>query len=185
MTYVKKRLAPVLAAGFAAILTSCTQAPQQPASQPTSASPATQAAAAQGTPWPQSGGAPAVAPAPSGLGSSQFKENPAVRCDLLEVKRVSGNALMVRWRVVNTADQQITYDFSWEDIYFIDPTENKRYSYLTDSEGKRILDTKWGAIKPGEQWLSWAKFPAPPATSSKISLSIAGFAPFEDVPVTP
>ncbi len=184
MTKERKHLAAVLVAGFAATMTCCTQAPQQQGSQPTSSSPAAQTAA-QATPWPQSAPPQAVAPAPAGLGSSQFKENPAVRCDLLEIKRVSGNALMVKWRVVNTGDRPITYDFSWEDIYYIDPAENKRYSFLTDSEGKKILDTKWGSIKPGEQWLSWAKFPAPPATSTKISLSVAGFAPFEDAPVTP
>ena len=183
MTTGRMCLMAVLVTGCATGLIACSA---QPAQQPAQATPPTQGAPAnQATPWPQTGAQPAVAPAPSGLGSSQFKENPDVRCDLLEIKRVSGNALMVRWRVVNTGAAPVSFDFSWEDIYYIDPAENKRYSYLTDSEGKKILDTKWGSIKPSEQWLSWAKFPAPPATSTKISMSIGGFAPFEDVPVAP
>ena len=155
---------------------------QQPLQQPAQAPPPTQA------PPPAQAAAPAaapIAPAATGLGSNQFAENPAIRCDLLEVKRVSGNALLVRWRVVNTGAGQITYDFHWENLYYIDPAENKRYSYLTDSEGNKILDAKWGGMKPGEQWLSWAKFPAPPTTSTKISVNIGGFAPFEDVSVAP
>jgi hypothetical protein len=35
------------------------------------------------------------------LGSAQFGADPDLRCDLLEVKRVSGGALTIRWRVVN------------------------------------------------------------------------------------
>src|SRR5207244_6866486 len=119
--------------------------------------------------------------------------NPDLRCDLLEVKRVSGGAVIVRWRVVNTAaaatglaaDQAkpIYYDFDWKDIYYIDPAENKKYNFLTDAEGQRILDVFWGNLKTGEQHGNWAKFPAPPATSKKISVNIPKFPPFEDVPV--
>jgi hypothetical protein len=124
--------------------------------------------------------------APAALGSAQYSANPQIRGDVLEVKRVSGNALLVRWRVVHAgAEPSINYTFDWKDIYYIDPAENKKYGFLTDSEGGRILDAKWGSMRPGEQWLSWAKFPAPPPTSTKISLSIGGFAPFEDVPVAP
>lgn len=138
----------------------------------------------------QTAAAPTAAPsttpitaAPTGLGSAQYNADPDLRCDLMEVKRVSGNALMVRWRIVNTGAKGIYYNFDWKDVYYIDPAENKRYAYLSDSEGNKILDIKWGSINTGEQWLAWAKFPAPPPTSTKISISIGGFAPFEDVPV--
>lgn len=150
---------------------------QQAAASPPQAAPPTQAAA------------PVAAPAatvPVALGSAQYSESPQIRCDVLEVKRVSGNALLVRWQVVHAGAQpQINYTFDWKDIYYIDPAENKKYGFLTDSEGERILDAKWGSMRPGDQWLSWAKFPAPPPTSTRISLSLGKFAPFEDVPVAP
>jgi hypothetical protein len=156
-------------------------APPPPAQQAAATVPPQAAAPTQ----PAVTAAPAAA-APAALGSAQYSANPQVRCDILEVKRVSGNALLVRWRVVHAGtDASIQYSFDWKDIYYIDPAENKKYGFLTDSEGNRILDAKWGGMKPGEQWLSWAKFPAPPATSTKISISIGGFAPFEDVPVGP
>jgi hypothetical protein len=179
MSKSRRRLTALLVAGCSAGVISCSQqAPQQPAQAP---------APTQATPLAQTAvpAAAQVAPAANALGSNQFASDPAVRCDLLEVKRVSGNALMMRWRVVNTGAKVAHYDFQWEDLYYIDPAENKRYSYLTDSEGKKILDTKWGSMQPNEQWLSWAKFPAPPPTSTKISVSIGGFAPFEDVSVAP
>ncbi len=175
--------AVVLLAVCVAAASACQKPAPQPApqaappAQPAQAAPPPQAAAPVAAP---------AAPAPAALGSAQYSANPQIRCDVLEVKRVSGNALLVRWRIVHTGfDPQVSYTFDWKDIYYIDPAENKKYSHLTDSEGERILDAKWGSLRPGDQWLSWAKFPAPPTTSTKISLSLGNFAPFEDVPVAP
>ena len=102
---------------------------------------------------------------------------------------------MVRWRLVNTTQQAsagltatqtkpIYYDFDWKEIYFVDPAENKKYGFLTDSEGNRILEVYWGNLNAGEQHGNWAKFPAPPPGSNKISVNIPKFPPFEDVPVS-
>jgi len=141
--------------------------------------------------------APQTAQAPSNsvIASAQYSQNPDLRCDLLEVKRVSGGALLVRWRVINTggggtsgltatAAKPIRYDFGWNELFFIDPAENKRYQFLTDSGGNRILDVWYGDLEPGQQRVNWAKFPAPPPSSAKISLSLPKFPPFEDVPVS-
>ncbi len=157
-----------------------------PASQPLAAAPSAPATA------------PAAAPMSAGtaMASAQFSGDPNVRCDLLEVKRTSGGALLVRWRVINTAGSQAGgglaatapkpahYDFNWPELYYTDPAENKKYAFLTDSEGAKILDVFWGNLAPGEQRLNWAKFPAPPATSTKITVFIPKFMPFEDVPVS-
>ena len=135
------------------------------------------------------------APSNSALATAQYSQDPDLRCDLLEVKRVSGGALLVRWRVINTggggssgltatAAKPIRYDFNWEELFFIDPAENKRYQFLTDSGGNRILDVWYGDLAPGQQRVNWAKFPAPPPNSTKISLSLPKFPPFEDVPVS-
>jgi hypothetical protein len=134
----------------------------------------------------------AAAPAPASttaasstpIATGNYSGNPAIRADLLEVRRVSGGALLVKWRVVNTSDKPAGYDFNWGDIYYVDPAENKKYGYLTDSEGNKILDVWYGTLQPGEQRGNWAKFPAPPPTSNKISISLPKFPPFEDAPVS-
>jgi hypothetical protein len=165
--------------------------PAQPqAAAPTSAPANTQA----NTPASSQASAPAAAPASAApvIASAQYSADPDLRCDLLEVKRISGGAVMIRWRVVNTrgsgqsglvAGQQkpIDYGFSWEQLYYIDPAENKKYNFLTDADGQRILDVWSGSLDPGQQRASWAKFPAPPATTKKISINIPKFPPFEDV----
>jgi Cytochrome oxidase complex assembly protein 1 len=130
---------------------------------------------------------PAPAPAPAAPGSvianKQYSNDPNLRCDLLEVKRVSGGALLARWRIVNTGTKAVGYDFGWDDIYYIDPATNKKYDNLT-IDGKKILDMWWGSLASGEQHTMWVKYPAPPPTSKRISLNVPKFAPFEDVPVS-
>lgn len=165
------------------------------AAQPQQTAPAAQQSAPTAAVPPASQSAPVAAPAV--LASAQYSADPDLRCDLLEVKRVSGGALRIRWRIVNTAGTQqqtglvaggqaksIYYDFGWPELYYIDPAENKKYSFLTDSEGNRILGVFMGSLAAGEQRLNWAKFPAPPPTSTTISVNIPKFAPFEDVPIS-
>ncbi len=140
--------------------------------------------------------APAPAVAQTVLASGEFSDDPSLRCEILEVKRVTGGALNIRWRIVNTAGgggsglvaggqtKPIYYNFGWDELYFIDPAENKKYQFLTDSGGTRILQVFHGNIAAGQQRTNWAKFPAPPASSTKISITIPKFAPFDDVPIS-
>lgn len=182
-------LAVVLVAGAAGALAACV--PQQSGAPPQTtppAQPALSASAAPAAAPAATAATPLAAPAapaagPAAIASGQYSADPALRCDVLEVKRVSGGALRAQWRIVNTSAKPIYYDFSWGDIYFIDPAENKKYAFLTDTEGNRIIDVFYGSVPPGEQRLSWAKFPAPPPTSTTISLNVPKFAPFEDVPI--
>src|SRR5438132_819702 len=83
----------------------------------------------------------AAAPTSSTIASATYSLDPNLRADLLEVKRVSGGALLVKWRIVAAGgDKPIHYDFAWTDLYYVDPAENKKYGYLSDSEGNKILD---------------------------------------------
>jgi hypothetical protein len=68
--------------------------------------------------------------------------------------------------------------------YLVEPAENKRYGFLTDSEGQRILDIFEGQFDVGAQKVQWAKFPEPPATSTKLTVTIPKVTPFEDVPLS-
>lgn len=166
---------------------------QTPPPQPVATAPAPSAAAP--APVAQPATAPAApAPAPAAvLASGEFSNDPQLRCDILEVKRVSGGSLTIRWRLVNTVGQpqgmvaaepkNIYYTYSSPQLYYTDPAENKKYGYLSDSQGNKLIQVYEGYYKPGQQTVNWAKFPAPPATSKKISVQIPNFPPFEDIPV--
>ncbi|HEV8131388.1 MAG TPA: hypothetical protein VGQ81_09045 [Acidobacteriota bacterium] len=193
----KSTLAVILLSSLLAPTLSGCQKTETPQAQPTTtAQPAQSSTAPVAAPAGIPASAPATLPAPGKvIASAQYSADPDLRCDLLEVKRVSGGALLIRWRLVNTVGAQqtglaatqpksISYDFGWGDIYYIDPAENKKYGFLTDSEGNRILDIFWGSLAAGQQRVNWAKFPAPPPSSNKISVNVPKFPPFEDVPVS-
>jgi hypothetical protein len=153
-------------------------APQAPVA--TSPAPASQPPAAGPAPAPSP---PAIRP--TVLASQEFNSDPTLKCDVLEVKRVSGNALLVRWRLSKVAATGRPYHaFEWDDTYFIDPVENKKYFGLRDSAGTWIAQGRNMTYDSGDQQAMWIKFPAPPATSNKIMFVFPGFPPFEDLPVS-
>jgi hypothetical protein len=187
--------------GLAVGLASCSKSADS-GSAAASAAAAQSAGAAAASPA-VSGAATAALPAagpiaaPTAIASAQSSLDPNLRADLLEVKRVSGGALLVRWRLVNTTSapssglvanatpKPILYNsWGWNDLYYTDPAENKKYSFLTDTDGGQLLDVYIGSYNAGEQRDNWAKFPAPPGTSSKVTIYIPKFPPFEDVPVS-
>jgi hypothetical protein len=164
-------------------------AAQPPAPAPVAPAPVAPAPTASA---PVAPAAPSPAPTPV-LASGEYTNDSQLRADLLEVKRVSGGSLTVRWRVTNTAAQsqgmvatepkKISYRYHYNQLYYTDPAENKKYQYLSDSQGHQLLQIYEGEYAPGQQRGNWAKFPAPPATSKKITVHVPNFPPFEDVPV--
>src|SRR3990172_5743372 len=73
--------------------------------------PATSAPAQPAQPAAAPAAAPAPAPSPpvspaAILASAQYSADPDLRCDLLEVRRISGGALLIRWRLMNAAGGQ-------------------------------------------------------------------------------
>ena len=173
-------------------------APEQaPSPAATAAAPQVAGAAAPAASAPPApvASAPAAPPAQSVLASQDFSTDPNLRGDVLEVKRVSGGALLVKWRLSRPAaasgaglaaptdDKGIHHSFSWSGVYVTDPAENKKYSGLKDSQGSWIGQGDNKTYAPGQQQVMWMKFPAPPPGSTKISFVFHGFPPFDDLPV--
>ena len=140
--------------------------------------------------------APVADVAPTVLARQPFHSNPGLYCEVLEIRRVSGGAVLLKWRLVRAsatvgsavADEKgIWHTWSWSDVYFTDPAENKKYSGLKDTAGSWLAQGPSGghSYKPGGQQAMWMKFPAPPETSAKVTFVFPGFPPFEDVPVGP
>jgi hypothetical protein len=203
---------PIAVAAMLAV--GCSQPSGQPAPAPASANPPAAAAATApptqstaASPGPPAAAAPpasAAAPAPAAtdqagptehvLASQPYNQNPQLRCDILEVRRVSGGALLIRWREIRPGaqnaglaagqEQGIAHSWSWNGVYFTDPVENKKYLGLKDSAGDWLGEGNDKTYGPGDQQMMWMKFPAPPPTSNKISFVFPGFPPFEDLPVS-
>ena len=140
--------------------------------------------------------APVADAAPAVLARQPFNADPGLNCEVLEIRRVSGGAVLLKWRLVRASatagsvvanEKGIWHTWSWEDVYFTDPAENKKYSGLKDTAGSWLAQGPSGghSYKLGGQQAMWMKFPAPPETSTKVTFVFPGFPPFEDVPVGP
>ena len=137
----------------------------------------------------------AAPPAQAALARQEYNEDPDLRCEILEVKRLSGGAMLVKWRLsrpASTAPPALTkataatirHDWSWNYVYVTDPAENKKYFGLKDSAGAWLAQGETKYCAPGDRQVMWMKFPAPPETSAKIAFVFHGFPPFEDLPVS-
>jgi hypothetical protein len=106
--------------------------------------------------------------------------------DLVKVA-VTGDILTVTLRC--SSDQRInTESFKLDDIGVVDDATAQRIGVLKDNNGNWLASNPSGnsiqvgcEAKPG---VLWAKFPAPPATSKTVSITLPEVAPFDGVPVT-
>ena len=162
------------------------QAQPQPSSQPAAeAAPAAQ-------PAPATEAAPAAAP-----NALVQEHETGVEVTLVEAKRTGGDSVTVKWRYRNATPKDVKIakgGTSWLDAYqltadafLVDPVNKKKYLVITDAEG-RPLTSKHGdwqgvTLEPGQAINAWAKLPAPPADVEKVSVTIEGVPPFEDVPI--
>ena len=125
-------------------------------------------------------------------------ESGGVDVALMEAKRTSGNTITVTWEYRNKTKEkkQLTKERTgWMDpyrlsygTYLADPPNKLKYPLLTDDE-RRPIAAKVGVannfiyLKPEGKIVNWAKYPAPPAAVTKISVFIDGVQPFEDVTI--
>jgi hypothetical protein len=186
--------APQPAAQQAAAPASQAQAPAQ-AAQPAPAAtpaPADAAPAAAGT------NAPAAAASPAAASSAFVQEHETgVEVTLVEARRTAGDSVTVKWRYRNTLPNEVKIakgGSNWSDAYqltmgafLIDPVNRKKYLVITDSE-RNPLTSKHGdwqgvTLAPGQVLSSWAKFPAPPPGVEKVTITLPGVPPYEDVPI--
>jgi hypothetical protein len=126
---------------------------------------------------------------PSVLASGDDTEGWGMRCEILEVKRVSGDALLIKWRIIGAQSDAVRYDWpqgSNDEAYYIDTVRNRKYSVLTAGSFVDRIGALLHAqtIQPNQQRMAWAKFPAPPITTKKISIYIHSFTPFEDITIS-
>ncbi len=176
------------AANAPVVQPAATTAPAQPVPEP----------AATPTEAPVTPAAPAVPPAAQAPASAFVQDHETgVEVTLVDVRRTGGDSVTVKWRYRNTQPAEVKIakgGSSWVDPYrltmeafLVDPVNKKKYLVITDAE-KIPLTSRHGdwqgvTLASGQTLSAWAKFPAPPADVEKITVTIPGVAPFEDVPI--
>lgn len=122
-----------------------------------------------------------------------IQTQPATQGDL-EVDVIKAAAkegiLTIQLAYRNKGDAEAALHYAWQDVYFLDTQDKKKYQVLKDSQGTFLAAPDDGyreinAKVPGAgKLIVWFKFPAPPASTTKINLVVPGVLPFEDLPIS-
>ncbi len=142
------------------------------------------------------GSAVAATPAAqvSGVIQTQEANVEGVVGELTECRRAEGVlTIKVRFRNSATKPGHLTFT-NWnasaqDNPKFYVTAGNKKYFMLADSDGTVLSSNAMGNgvdanLAPGQTYLWWAKYPAPPADVKKVNFMMPLTAPFEDVPIT-
>jgi predicted secreted protein len=118
-------------------------------------------------------------------------ERTGVRAEIMELKRTSGDVLTLRFTVVNEGSERLDIrhvlnERDASQIHLIDAANQKKYLVVRDSQNNCVCSEPGAAsryLDPGQALNLWARFPAPPAEVSEVSLVLPRFIPV-DVPIS-
>ena len=179
----KKEEPKVVAPAQAVLAPPTVQAPLPPA-----AAPVPQAAASA----PPASAAPQAAPVKP-LASADG-EAPGSRIEVQELKRVSGDTMMLRFALINDADVPLrvgfnfgamsSYDYdSVAGVHLIEPVGKKKYLVVRDSANNCDCSRGVKDVAAKSRVNLWARFPAPPDSVEKIVVVVPKFSPMDDLPI--
>ncbi len=168
-----------------------------PSTPPVETQPAATAAQPAATPAPSPGVAESPAAEQAGVIQSQETTAAGIVAELTECRRKEG-VLTIKARFRNTSNKNsnltlIHYPAEGDHQRYYFTAGNKKYFILKDSEGTYLSSNSNGnstgnstelRLEPGQTFLWWAKYPAPPADVKKINFFMPVTPPFEDVPIT-
>jgi hypothetical protein len=116
---------------------------------------------------------------------------PDVHADILSLKRTEGGLLTLRIAFANDSGGEIkNKEFpgggAVDRLALFDFANKRKYPVLYTSDGACLCTTlnPLTASAPGTRIL-WAKFPAPPASVTRVSLMFPDAEPVDDVPISP
>jgi hypothetical protein len=115
-------------------------------------------------------------------------QTPGSKIVVTSLKRDAGGTVTLRFQLANDGDKTIkTYGvlgeyFALDNVHLIDAANKKKYLVVKDDAGKCVCSELKDDVVKGSRFNLWAKFPAPPADVSKVSVIVPGFEPV-DVPI--
>lgn len=143
-------------------------------------------------PVPPAAPAPAATPAPPKPIATTDGETPGLRIDVMQLKRVSGDAVMLRFTVYNNSDKVYSGDsfygsegYTTDGVYLVDLDGKKKYLVVKDSEDKCLCSRGIQGIPAHGSAVLWAKFGAPADNVTKLGVVVPHFVPMDDVPLAP
>jgi hypothetical protein len=131
---------------------------------------------------------PTPSPTPAAAAAIQTQQGPKGNTVSLNRVAVTGDIMTVSMTFSGSDNCCVHIDV--DDVAVIDDATAQRIGVLKDNTGKWMaapLESQGKTVQPDDYdspSVLWFKFPAPPATSRTVSITVPGVAPFDAVPVT-
>lgn len=133
--------------------------------------------------------APASTPATGAYETNGTDDDFKFNVRVIELRRVSGNSVLLKLAVTNTG--QANGSFSLlnvtrnKSIYVVDTQTQQKAYPLQDTKGTALASQPIYSFDPRQTIEIFAQFPAPPATTQKLTIYFPGASgPIADVPIT-
>jgi hypothetical protein len=145
-------------------------------------------------PAPRPEAAPAPVPVSQAAVLAEAKaEWPELTIQVVDVSRVDGT-LVVQFRFANAAARSFQFGDRFAadpadretlaDVALVDPSGRRKCFILRDRANRPECSRDLAPLEPGETRLLFARFPAPPAGTSRITIQIPHVPDLREVPVT-
>jgi hypothetical protein len=144
----------------------------------------------------------------SAVAAAEKGDLPGVTLVVNQLRRSDPNTVTTVFTIANKGAEAFSFDWTWGEfgvvkvgdalsfdvsgVYLVDAQGKKKYLVLRDATNRCICSTgiyrSGEAIKgldTGKEATMWAKFPAPPASVSKISLAVPHFPILDGLPLAP
>jgi hypothetical protein len=160
----------------------------------TAPSPTPASSAPEQADLPASSSAPASSARPA-LATADG-EKPGVRVEVQELKRTSGDTLSLKFALINDSTESFDFGYalieqgktndynSISGVNLIEGVGKKKYFVVRDTEGACLCSRGLSSVTSKSRVNLWAKFPAPPAEVSTITVVVPHFTPMEDVSIS-
>lgn len=136
-----------------------------------------------------------AAPAAAAIASADGEKS-GLRIEVTELKRSSGDTVSLKFTLVNDTDEAFGISSAYlgdrslnEDyasvggVHLVDPVGKKKYMVVRDSEKQCVCSNHVQELPAHSRANLWAKYPAPPAGTSVVSIVVPHFSPMDDVPI--
>jgi len=138
---------------------------------------------------------PKVGPASSAVLATADGEAPGLRVEVMELKRVSGGTVNLKFVMINDSDKSMSFGYRFIEpgtqdyaniggVHLIDAAGKKKYFVVRDSAKSCVCSKGLTDLEPKSRMNLWAKFPAPPDNVEKIGVVIPHFMPLDDVSIS-
>jgi hypothetical protein len=150
------------------------------------------------------GGQPAAAPV---IASSDHADLPGITLAINQLRRSDANTVTLIFTIANKGSKALNFDWTWGEagfvevgnaltfdmsgVYLVDTGGKKKYLVLRDTNkvclcttGILRSGTELKGVEAGQETTMYGKFPAPPASVSKLTVAVPHFPALDNVPLS-